>query len=520
MLSQTTATLDAILSTQLLVAWAGEALCVPPRLGWWRTDLIDSAGGGDFLARLLPRTHAWASLEAVREAARRADEQGRRGMAGGDAVRTLFFLGFDLDERVAERLAEHKRATQPPALALAWAVPLAAPFSPAGLAEALRGSGRAPAYDVVPGGRQLKGAMPEAPDALVRTLAAALADGTGGTGGTVSTDGTSGTAPFPAHYPDAVLPGEAVSRSGAQQVNAAPAPRVPPPPPLPPSQGSCDVTTAVPHSAASGPPLPPQPHGEATEVHTGILRLALGVEESRAYWSNLTRGDLSRAQTRRGAAGGTAEAERSLRAFEQRWFGAKSLPRVRTLLSYLAARYDAFPEALAVLHRWREMEPAARQVICHWHTQLSDPLYRRFTGEFLLDRRTLHQPKVDRPAVAKWVRQTYPDRWSEATILQFASKLLSAASEAGLVSAKRDPRSLHFPKVPDSAIAYLLYLLRGLRFEGTLTENAYVTSVGLGDGFLDQRLRTIAPIRLRRMGRLVEIDWQYTSLSAWAEATL
>ena len=212
--------------------------------------------------------------------------------------------------------------------------------------------------------------------------------------------------------------------------------------------------------------------------------------------------------------------ERAIRAFEQRWFGAKSLQRVKTLLPYLAARYDAFPEALRVLGRWRDMEPTARQTICHWHLQLADPLYRRFTGEFLIERRSLHEPKVDRPAVARWIRSTFPDRWSEATVIQFASKLLSAASEAGLMSSKRDPRTLLFPKVPDIALAYLLYLLRSVRFEGKLTDNPYIASVGLGEGFLDQRLRAIRGLTFRRMGHLIEFDWEWPTLTAWAEAVL
>lgn len=245
---------------------------------------------------------------------------------------------------------------------------------------------------------------------------------------------------------------------------------------------------------------------EATEIHTRILRLALGIDESRAYWASVDPV--------------VPPGQRALQAFEQRWFGAKTLERVKTLLPYLAVRYDAFPEALSVLRRWRHMDPATRQVICHWHAQLSDPIYRRFTGEFLLERRTLKDPKVDRPAVARWLRQAWPNRWAEATLLQFASKLLSAASEAGLVSPKRDPRALLFPKVPDLAIAYLLHLLRGIEHQGPLTENAYVGSVGLGDGFLDQRLRAIPSIQLRRMGRLVEVDWAHPTLTAWAEASL
>jgi hypothetical protein len=171
----TVSTVDSILAVQLTVAWAGESRETTKRLGWWHTDLIDSTGGGDFLARLLPRTHAWASLEAVREAARLADDAARRGMADPDQVRTLYFLGFDLDERLAERLAELKRGGTTPTSALAFPVALDAPFSSEALTEALAlGAGRAPAYDVVPGGRQLEGAAPAAPELLVHNLAAAL----------------------------------------------------------------------------------------------------------------------------------------------------------------------------------------------------------------------------------------------------------------------------------------------------------------------------------------------------------
>lgn len=167
-------TLDSILAVQIAVAWAGESREHTKRLGWWETDLVDATGGGDLLARLLPRTHAWASLEAVREAARRVDEQGRRGMAEPDQLRSLYFLGFDVDERVAERLAEHKRSGVAPAEALPFPLPLGGTFSADAFTEALRATGKTPAFDVVPGGRQLKGAMPAAVEDAVQHLAAAL----------------------------------------------------------------------------------------------------------------------------------------------------------------------------------------------------------------------------------------------------------------------------------------------------------------------------------------------------------
>lgn len=165
------ATADAILATQLTVAWAGEGRCSPRRLGWWDTDLIDDAGGGDFLARLLPQTHAWASLEAVREAARRVDAKARAKMAAPDRMRTLFFLGFEVDEQLADRLAAHKRAGRSPAESLPFRMPLTAEFSRDKLAASLEGDGP---FTTVPNGRQLKGGVPNVPEMLVKRLAAAL----------------------------------------------------------------------------------------------------------------------------------------------------------------------------------------------------------------------------------------------------------------------------------------------------------------------------------------------------------
>lgn len=248
---------------------------------------------------------------------------------------------------------------------------------------------------------------------------------------------------------------------------------------------------------------------EAIEATTRILRITLAVDDSRAYWEHV---DVR-----------VPPADRALRAFEGRWFGSKSLERIRFLLSTFTERFDVFGvagSALSTLRRWKGMDVTTRQLLCHWHVQLSDPLYRAFTARFLIDRRASRDAKVDRDVVLRWVKTTYPDRWSDATTVQFASKLLSAASEAGLVSAKRDPRTLHFPKVPDLALAYMLYLLRETGFDGSLTENPYFASVGLSADFLDQRLRALGDVTFRRMGHLTEFDWAFASLSAWAEASV
>ncbi|RYG67391.1 BREX-6 system BrxE protein [bacterium] len=164
--------LDKILAYQFTVAWAGEGRSEPRRLGYWDTDLVDKEGGGDLLSRLLPRTHPWASLEAVREAARRVDAKARMKLAAPDQVRTLFFLGFQIDEALDDRIAALKRQEAAPADALAFPMRLDAAFSREALADKLRGGSESP--KVVPGGRELKGAAPADAVKLIERLAAAL----------------------------------------------------------------------------------------------------------------------------------------------------------------------------------------------------------------------------------------------------------------------------------------------------------------------------------------------------------
>ncbi|MDI9636207.1 hypothetical protein QM565_10485 [Geitlerinema splendidum] len=107
---------------------------------------------------------------------------------------------------------------------------------------------------------------------------------------------------------------------------------------------------------------------EVSQFHTRILRVSLAVEESRAYWEYLKRD--------------TPKEKRATVAFEERWFGSKSMDRVRCLLSEFNHRYEAYPVALDVLMQWRPSDPLTRQNICHWHMQLADPTYRAFTGVF------------------------------------------------------------------------------------------------------------------------------------------
>ena len=109
-----TSQLDHILKLQLAIAWAGESDTDPPRLGWWRTALRDEYGGEDLLRRLTPRTWQWAALEACRAAAKRVDEAARSTADDADHLLSLYRLGFEIDERLDERLLELKQGGAPP----------------------------------------------------------------------------------------------------------------------------------------------------------------------------------------------------------------------------------------------------------------------------------------------------------------------------------------------------------------------------------------------------------------------
>lgn len=241
---------------------------------------------------------------------------------------------------------------------------------------------------------------------------------------------------------------------------------------------------------------------EATEVHTRLLKCVLEIEGSRAFWAHTD--DRVSPSPRL--------------AFDEYWFGAKSLARAEVLLANMKVRYAAYPDALAVLHRWPHMSPEARRVVCHWHLQLADPLYRRFTGEFLPERRAGVRPEVTRSVVVSWVTAQEPERWTPRTRIEFASKLLSAAYSAGLVASNRDPRPLALPRVPNEALGYLLYLLRDIRITGSLLENPYLRSVGLFGEALEERLRSAPGIDFRRQADLVDFGWTFPDLRSWAEA--
>lgn len=169
----TDAQLDVLLTLQLATAWAGERSGDEPRLGWWATDMVSEFGGHALFARLTPRTARWAALEVAREAARRTDAAARGRDANPDRLRSLFSMGFAVDEQLADRLALHKRSEDPPEVALPELGTLLARWDrDAFAAWATRGPKPNTANE--PSGRRLTSAMPDDPVEVGRRLVHAL----------------------------------------------------------------------------------------------------------------------------------------------------------------------------------------------------------------------------------------------------------------------------------------------------------------------------------------------------------
>ncbi len=245
---------------------------------------------------------------------------------------------------------------------------------------------------------------------------------------------------------------------------------------------------------------------EETAVHTRMLRMGLAEDDSLTYWSHAARG-LTAEQT--------FEA-----AFQERWFGSRTLARVRYLVLNFQHRFDAFPQALAALNLWSPADVSDRTAICHWHLQLSDPLYREFTSSLFAQRWQRPSPTIDRTAAIRWVEAKMEGRWSASTSQRMASGLLSTCSEAGLCEPLKPIRNLSFPRISDQALGYLLYLLRDVSFQGSLQENPYTQSVGLDGELWQQRVRKLPWLSYSRTGDVQDIKWQYDSLQSWAGEVL
>jgi hypothetical protein len=102
----------------------------------------------------------------------------------------------------------------------------------------------------------------------------------------------------------------------------------------------------TPRHSSAGPEARP---AECTTVHTRILRCMLAADDCTAYWRHVDT---------------TVPAEhRAAVAFEQRWFGLKSEARVRTIMTDMIERFDAFPKALALLRQLGRIPGQLRALI-------------------------------------------------------------------------------------------------------------------------------------------------------------
>lgn len=236
---------------------------------------------------------------------------------------------------------------------------------------------------------------------------------------------------------------------------------------------------------------------EREEIHTRLLRVGLAVEESRAYWRNA---DPTESTT-----------QLSERAFAQRWFGGKSSTRVGYLIATLRERLDP---ALPILKAWDPVQAQDRAWVCHWHLQLTDPLYRAFTADYAIRRLQSATPTVEKLSSLEWLHAIAPDRWSGATADRLVSGLASSFSEAGFCPTRPGPRPIVAPPLSDHALGYLLYLLKQVRGQGMLLSNPYIQVASMGDD-LDGRLKRLPGVSYRKTGGTASLEWQHETFLDW-----
>lgn len=209
------------------------------------------------------------------------------------------------------------------------------------------------------------------------------------------------------------------------------------------------------------------PFKEETSPHTGLLRLGLVVEQSQIFWC--------RAGQERDARVLAEQASR------QEWFQDTSDSRSRYLVQQLSRRFP--PECRAELARSPDLQAS---LVCHWHLQLTDPLYRLYTGEYLMERWSSPTQSVSLEGSNEWARkQAYTFGWRPNTVRRLASGLLSSATEAGLCrrSGRRE-RELRLPRVESRDREYLTSLLEKAGALGS--RSMYLLPVGLGSGSLTE----------------------------------
>ena len=136
--------------------------------------MSDEFAGEDLMRRLTPKTWCWAALETTRAAAVAVDAASRSRAEDADNLISLFRFGFELDERLGDRLLELKQAGPEPAEALPRLGQLISDgWSKDGFATWLRQLGKV-SFTKTATGRRLVGSMPQDSVIAASHLAAAL----------------------------------------------------------------------------------------------------------------------------------------------------------------------------------------------------------------------------------------------------------------------------------------------------------------------------------------------------------
>ncbi len=247
-----------------------------------------------------------------------------------------------------------------------------------------------------------------------------------------------------------------------------------------------------------------EPCVESTVLHKDLQRSALLVEDSVSYWEHIDPR--------------SAMPDRVLEARRDRWFGSKVQANVvGARLRDLAARFDAYPHALRMLQSVT-VPVELRPLVCHVHLALADRRYRRFTCEYLAQRRERALGAPDVAHIADWLRASEPSFYYPAAFDGLAPRLLATAREAGLVDDDGTPRELGPTEVPPHATAYVLYLLREVRFAGTLRENAYLRGLGIvGEKDIAAAIEAAPGIREVTRGRGRSVAFEEAGLLEWGE---
>ena len=242
---------------------------------------------------------------------------------------------------------------------------------------------------------------------------------------------------------------------------------------------------------------------EVSKIHTRLLRSTLLEEDSQSFWRNYN---------------GESQEEAVEKAYNDYWFGNANKATIKRTLGNLFERFVNFPQCLEVLKLWTDMTVQERAIICHWHVQMTDILYRRFTSEFLPSRFVYSPPTFHKDQAQQWVYGFMAEKWAGTTQAQMASKMLNCIRNTGLVSSEnKETIQLRYPLISNRCVTYLLYTLREITFNGSLLENPYFKSVGLTGSFLTSQVNQSPSISIQQTGDHTSFEWKHPSLIEWGQ---